>query len=246
MEINHEILSFNIDSAYFSVKVDEEMVTRYLKGVYRSNKPRFKENFTKFFRRQFKAREIEEFNYILDNIEFIWDFVEPFSYKEAFELTDARFKSIVFSSIDIRQMIDNLGAKRVKVEGIDLINKTWNPIKECFEDTPYTAIYELHYVSGEKLGIADDVLPVIKCWCTTTNEEHWMWVDSSFIENDSPLHAVASTCVIYKSMHGKINHIIRQGDVFLFEMSEDVMPSETEETMSLPMSEYFSLLKSQA
>ena len=64
--------------------------------------------------------------------------------------------------------------------------------------------------------------------------------------NDSPLEAIASTCVIYKSMYGKIKHIIRQGDVFLFEMTEDVTPSENEETMTLSMNEYFSLLKSQA
>lgn len=242
MEINHEILNFNTQTSYFSVKVEEDLLTRYLKGVYRGNKPRFIEKFINYYKKQFNAYRLEELNYLLDNMEFIWDHVEPFSYKEAFEIDDTTFKSLVFSSIDIREMINNLGAERVSVEGRELVNKVWNSQIKDFEMVPYSVIYELYNVSGEKLGVSEP-LSVIKCWCTTTNEEHWLWVEDGSL---SPLEAIASTCVIYKSMHGKIKHIIRQGDVFLFEMIEDVMPIEDEETMSIPANEYFSLLKSQA
>jgi hypothetical protein len=244
MVIQHELLSFNTSNCYFSVVADEKSLARYLKGAYRENKPRFREKFIKHFRTAFRAYEIEDFGYLLDNIDQAWDHVVPFSYKEAFEIDNNTFKSLVFSSIDIREMIYNLGATRIAVEGKELVNKTWNPIAKEFEMTPYTVVYELYHVNGKQLGIEDESrLPIVKCWCTTTNDEHWLWVDST---TQSPLEAIASTCVIYKSMHGKINHIIRQGDVFLFEMSEDVTPSDSEDTMTLPMNEYFSLLKSQA
>lgn len=247
MKIQHEVLSFDVNSCYFEISVDETLITKYLKGVYRENKPRFTDKFINHFKARFKAYGVEEFNDILINIENIWDQVSPFSYKEAFELENATFKSKVFSSINIREMIENLGSTRIKVEGKELINKVWNPYKNEFEEVPYSVIYELHHVNGEKLGIQNEAaLPVVKCWCTTTNEEHWLWVDANSFKNDSPLEAIASTCVIYKSMYGNIKHIIRQGDVFIFEMLSDVTPSESEETMSLPMEEYFSLLKSQA
>jgi len=247
MIINHDILNFNINLGYFDSNVDETLITKYLKGVYRNNKPRFKEKFINFFERKFKAYEVEELCCILKNMEYIWDIVSPFSYKEAFEIEDNSFKSKVFSSIDIREMIENLGVERVNVEGKELINKIWNPHKNEFDEVPYSVVYELYHVNGEKLGINDNSrLPIIKCWCTTTNEEHWLWVDGDSFENNSPLQAIASTCVIYKSMYGKIKHIIRQGDVFIFEMIEDVVPIESEETMKLSMNEYFSLLKSQA
>lgn len=247
MLIQHELLSFDTSKCYFNSNVDEQQIAKYLKGVYRENKPRFKSRFSDFFRAQFKAFDIEEHSYLIDNIEYAWDLVNPFTYKEAFQIANQDFRALVFSSINVREMIQELGVERVKTEGQELINKKWNPIREVFEEVPYTVVYELHHVNGEKLGLNQDVkLPVIKCWCTTTEEEHWLWVDNNSFKNNSPLEAISSTCVIYKSMHGKIKHIIRQGDVFLFEMSEDVTPTETEETMSLSMNEYFSLLKSQA
>jgi hypothetical protein len=247
MIITHDIINFNTEFCNFDCKQNEVNIAKLLKGTYRGNKPRFKEKFINYFEVNFRAYEIEEFIYLLENIEIAWDYVEPFTYKEAFEIEDNLFKSSVFSSIDIREMINNLGANKIKVEGIDLVNKSWNPYKNEFENIPYSVIYELYQVNGEKLGIRDSSrLSIVKCWCTTTDEEHWLWVDSNSFSNDSPLEAIASTCVIYKSMHGHIKHIIRQGDVFIFEMNEDITPSENEETMSLPMSEYFGLLKSQA
>lgn len=248
MVIEHEFLTFDTDKAYFTVQVDDVSITRYLKGVYRENKSRFNERFTKFFLSRLEAYELQEYNSIIQNIQYMWDYVSPFSYKEAFELGEAQFRALVFSSIDIREMINELGSERICVEGKELINKTWNPIKNEFENISYSVIYELHHVNGDKLGITSgEKLPVIKCWCTSTNEEHWLWVDNIFSDpSSSPLDAIASTCVIYKSMKGKINHIIRQGDVFLFEMNEDVVPSENEELLTLPMNEYFSLLKSQS
>lgn len=247
MVIQHELLSFNTSNSYFTMNVDEKELTKYLKGVYKENKPRFKSRFSDFFRAQFKAFNIEHCSYLIDNIEYSWDLVNPFTYKESFEIKNQNFRALVFSSINVRDMIKELGYKRVNTEGRELVNKTWNTYLHKFEEVPYSVIYELHHVNGEKLGLGEgSKLPVIKCWCTTTKEEHWLWVDNDSFENNSPLQAIASTCVIYKSMHDKIKHIIRQGDVFIFEMNEDVMPTETEETMALSMNEYFSLLKSQA
>jgi hypothetical protein len=229
------------------VNVDEQLIARFLKGAYNENKPRFKSRFVDFYKSYFKAIDKEYFSDIIDNIEYAWDLVKPFSYKEAFELQDRTFRALVFSSINVTEMVKELGTTRAKVEGKELINKTWNPYLQKFEEVPYTVIYELHYVNGEKLGLREGTkLPIVKCWCTTTNNEHWLWVTDESFKNDSPLEAIASTCVIYKSMYGKIKHIIRQGDVFLFEMTEDVTPSESEDTMTLSMNEYFSLLKSQA
>ena len=246
MIIKHDLLNFDVSNGYFEVKVDELLLVKYLKGAYRGNKPRFEERFINYFEKAFKAYDIEESLYLLDNMKYLWDLTTTFTYEEAFKVKNSTFKSIVFSSIDIREMIDNLGAVRIKTEGKDLINKVWNQYKQEFESTPYSVIYELYHVNGEKLGINNSTLPVVKCWCTTTNEEHWLWVDNDSFKNNSPLEAIASTCKIYKSMKNKIKHIIRQGDVFLFEMLEDVEPSENEEIINLPMEEYFRLLKSQA
>ena len=244
MIINHELLPFNTDTCYFGISVPEHLIAKYLKGAYGSNLPRFRKRFVDFFESCFKAHDLEYLTDIIKNIETLWHQVEPYSYKEAFEISNQEFRIKVFSSIDIVEMINELGSTRIKTEGKDLINKTWNQTLQKFEEKPYTVVYELHHVNGEKLGLSGQALPVIRCWCTTTDEEHWLWVNN--VKDNSPLEGIASTCVIYKSMLGKIKHIIRQGDVFLFEMAEECVPSEDDELMSLPMETYFGLLKSQA
>jgi len=246
MLITHDVLSFDTNKNYFEFNVDEKLLVKYLKGVYRNDKPRFINRFVNYFKAQFIAHKIEYCNYMIDNLVMLWDDFNSFTYKEAFELSDRNFKSKVFSSIDIREMIDNLGVTRINTEGKELINKVWNEQKGEFELVPYHVIYELHHVCGEKLGLEDKSLPVVKCWCTTTNEEHWLWVDNNNFDGKSPLDAIASTCIIYESMKNHIKHIIRQGDVFLFEMTEDIVPKENEKLIRLSKEKYFDLLKSQA
>ena len=148
--------------------------------------------------------------------------------------------------IDVPEMINNLGSERISTEGIDLVNKTYNIKTGEFEDVDMTQIYELHRVNGSKLGVNQDIY-AIKCWCTSTDQEHWLWTESRPSGNDVALKAIASTCMVYKPMLGKIKHIIRQGDVFLFEMTEKVVLNEDkDEVVPLDKDTYFKLLKSQS
>lgn len=246
MIFSNGILEFNTDTGYFDVLVDEVNLTKYLKLAYRNNRSRFEERFVNYFRNFFKAYDIDYYSYLLDNIDNLWDYVKGFSYEEAFKIENNAFRIKVFSAIDINEMIENLGSERIKTEGIETINKVWDEKNKQFKNIPLTLIYELHKVNGEKLGVEDAFLPAIKCWCTSTNKEHWLWVNSEELGDNSPLNGIASTCCIYKSMQGKIKHIIRHGDVFIFEMIEEVIPDENEEVISLGVEEYFKLLKSQS
>lgn len=245
MIIQHEHLNFGTGKAYFEFPVDETNITKFLKLIYKTREE-FQENFINYFKKYFHAYGIEYFNFILETIDNLWDNTKPFSYREAFEISDNNFRIKVFSHININEMIETLGTTRVKVEGKETINKVWDENKQEFVEVPLTLIYELHHVNGKELGIDSNKLPVIKCWCTSTNKEHWLWCNPENIKDNSPLSAVASTCCIYESMKGKIKHIIRHGDVFLFEMIEEVIPSDDERVIHLTAEEYFTLLKSQS
>lgn len=246
MKISHEFINFDTNNAYFEFPVDETQLTKYLKLAYKNNKPRFKDRFINYYKTAFKAYNYEYFNYLLDNMSELWDKIKEFSYEEAFQIKQNEFRIKVFSVINVEEMIENLGCERIKTEGKETVNKVWNETLEKFEEIPLTLVYELHHVNGEKLGIKDAILPIIKCWCTSTDNEHWLWVDPDKIVDNSPLSGIVSTCCIYKSMVGKIKHIIRHGDVFIFEMLEEVVPSENDEVISLSVEEYFKLLKSQS
>lgn len=218
---------------------------RLIKTQYRSNLPRIKARFLDKLSTWLQMNDIKNHKDITDFYEQRIKAVKEISYEEAFKLENATYRNEVFKVINISEMIENLGAKRIKTEGLELINKIVDTEKGEFRNVPLHQVYELHEVSGEKLGV-NELIYCLKCWCTSTNKEHWLWIDTKIGKSGNILEAIASTCVVYKSMINKIKHIIRQGDVFLFEMTEPMVIDESEELVSLKADTYFKLLKSQS
>jgi len=218
----------------------------YLKTKFNSNYDRFRGRWLDQVNIWLQMNRIENYEDIVEFYDKLWFEHEPFTYEEAFKIDDDEFRALVFSVINVPEMIRHLGTERIKVDGVELENKVYNPTTDKFEIQHLSQIYELHKVNGKALGLESQDIYALKCWCTSTDQEHWLWVDEEAGRQGDPLKAIAGTCKVYKSMLGKIRHIIRQGDVFLFEMLEDVTPSSNEEVVSLDKDTYFKLLKSQS
>lgn len=231
----------DINTYYLPNCISIEYMIKMLKTKYKSNFERFSERFLKIQKKWLLMNDIENVDDIINHFIDIWNNTKEYSYKEIFEIKNVNFRSLMFSNISISEMIKDLGSERIMVEGKDLINNTWNTLLNKFEEKELTQVYELHAINGTKLGLNEPVY-YIKCWCTSTDNEHWLALDKKV----NPLEGIASLCKYYKSMKGKIKHIIRQGDVFLFEMNEIVIPNENEEIINMEVNEYFSLLKSQS
>lgn len=214
---------------------------RYLITKNNSNFERFKARDLIEIQDWLQMNDIENWKDITDFYSNLFLQLKPYSYKEAFELSNTDFRALVFSVINVPEMIAELGSTRIKTEGIELKNKIFKNGKQEIDE--FTQIYELHKVDCTKLDL-DEPVYAIKCWCTSTNEEHWLWIDNNY--NNDPLAAIASTCKVYEPMIGNIKHIIRQGDVFLFEMENTVDIKENDKIVSLDKDTYFKLLKSQA
>lgn len=220
----------------------EESV-KYLKTLYRDNYERFESRFLKPSTQWLSMNEIRHYQSVIDTYIRLFHQYEPYTYKEAFNIKDRNLQIKVFAAINVVEMIENLGTERISVKGVQLINKVYDNYTKKFREEELHQIYELHQVNGKQLGVNTPIF-AIKCWCTSTNKEHWLWTDAN--KNSDVLELVANTCVVYKPMLGKIKHIIRQGDVFLFEMLENVVLSEKDEKVKLDAKTYFSLLKSQS
>lgn len=218
----------------------EESV-RYLKTLYNSNRDRYQARFLEPSRVWLSMNEVKNGEKIIDFYDKLFDNYKQYSYSEALSIKNSLFRGKVFSAIDVPQMIANLGSTRIAVEGVELENNLYDTIKGEFTKHKFTQIYELHKVNGEGLELTEDIY-AIKCWCTSTEEEHWLWTT----EEKDPLEAIANCCIVYKKMVGNIKHIIRQGDVFLFEMKNEIDISEDDETIPLSKDIYFSLLKAQS
>lgn len=226
-------LKFNVTTDKFD-NCEKIEALRYLKGIY-TNKARFESRYLKSFENSITLKGL--YTFMLEN----YDDIIPFTYKEAFELENQEFMALVFGSINIVEMIDNLGSKRLEVEGKRVSRKTYHKNGDFDKMVENDVIYETYEVSGDKLNLTHD-LYVVKCWCTSTNKEHYIWIEEQY--KNSPLEAIASTFRFHENIIPYIKELKRQGDVMLVEMTEDIEPSG--DIIPLTAEQYFSLLTAES
>lgn len=228
------------------VPCSNEEFLRYLKGIY-PNKEKFIDRYIKPLQektedlKQYDAKAHAEFQHFLNYLASDYNKVRKFSFKESFKIENKEFQALVFSSIDITTMIGELGAKRIKTDGIESNHKEYDIDGNFIGMKKYHNIYEVHEVSGKKLGLNEN-LYVVKCWCTSTNKEHWLWIKDDY--KDDPLSAIASTFIIHKNIIPHIKCLKRQGDLLLIEMNKYIKPEG--DLVSLTKEQYFGLLEAQS
>jgi hypothetical protein len=222
------------------VTIGKFLFLRFLKNKY-SNKPRFETNFIAEVKRAFDTKMPESLDALLSFFQENYDMVDPYSYKEAFECEWDFWRSIVFGSIRVSEMIKELGHERIAVAGQPVRHKQFSKSGEFLGYREYDVVFETHRVNGEKLGIRGNIYAV-KCWCTTTNNEHWLWINDEY-RND-PLEAIARTFFIHANLIPHIKELKRQGDILLVELNSDIEPRG--QIVSLNKDQYFNLLTAQS
>lgn len=232
-------ITIDIDNQSFINPISLVDGTKYIKGVL-TNKERFINRFVNPIKETSESTGWETDKFINDVID-MYDQVEPFTYVEAFKIEDQQFRATVFGSIDVTEMIETLGAKRIATDGKHVNQKVYSESGEFLGHHEFDNIYEVHEVSGEKLGLEEN-LYALKCWCTTTNKEHWLWIEDQY--KDSPLEAVASTFRIHENLIPHIKEIKRQGDILLVELNQEVEPQG--DIVPLTAEQYFGFLTAQS
>ena len=196
--------------------------------------------------------------YLLDLAEAV-KVAKPWSYQEVFAIENQDFQRFVWDSISIQDMMDNLDAVRINTEGIPVNHKTFDKEGNFLGFEKYDCIYEVYEADASKLIRTRDgedapvfggwrgsgKIYAVKCWCTTTNKAHYIWIESQY--KDDPLTAIASTFRIHENLIPHIKELKRQGDILLVEMkdgSENVEPEG--DIVPLTKEQYFGLLTAQS
>jgi len=234
-------ITFNVNTKEFEIGSIEEIV-KLFKHLH-PNKNDFKKNVVD------KIKSVEEIlnidlNDFCNNLLSLYDELNYYNISEAFMVKNDTLRFLIFSTMDIGEMISGLGFKRIAVDGKTTNQKRYDINGNYLETIEMSNIYEIYEVSGEKLGIDENVY-ALKCWCTTTEKEHWLWIDEEY-KND-PLSAVASTFRIHKNLIPYIKEIKRQGDILFVEMnenSENIKPDG--EIVPLTAEQYFKFLSAQS
>lgn len=217
--------------------IGNENALRLLKGIY-NNKERFIDRYLSFYEQIELLKPL--CNYFLEN----FDKAFPFSYKEAFAIDDENFRNMVFSTINISDLIKNLGATKIKSDGREVTRKCFDKYGNTLPNKSHHVIYETYAIDCTKLIRNTESLDrnytayVVKCWCTSTNKEHWIWIESTY--NDNPLEAIASTFRFHKNVIPHIKELKRQGDIMIVELHKEVSPKG--KIIPLTAEQYFNFL----
>lgn len=110
-----------------------------------------------------------------------WDGIEPVTVEESLQVANTEERRTYFDAIGIEKLFKGLKPKLLNRQVLKKSRTRWddelNEYTHEFED-----IYELYELEGTKIYGKDrwgnDPQPIfaVRCWCTTTNREYWLYV----------------------------------------------------------------------
>jgi hypothetical protein len=247
----HPNLEFDTAKNQFIIRLfsASDLVTkfdmiRFLKTKY-TNRERFVSGFIDpIFELLVDSQDNSELDVLRSMLEFFldeYDNVTAFTYQQAFAIRSEAFKAIIFGSIRVPEMIKALGHSRIATAGQAVKHKQYSKQGDFLGYREYDVVFETHVVNGKALGLRGNVYAV-KCWCTSTDNEHWLWIEDQY--KDDPLEAIARTFHIHENLVPFIKELKRQGDILLVELTEDIEPRGN--MVSLSKDQYFGLLTAQS
>jgi hypothetical protein len=184
-----------------------------------------------------------------------WDTIEPVTVEEALKVANTEERRTYFDAIGIEKLFKGLDPKLLDRQVLKKNRTRWddefNEYTHTFED-----VYELYQIDGKKLYDKDrwgnEPAPIfaVRCWCTTTNREYWLYVpreatlgDNWWHGNKEPepdaIRAIAWTVRVSITDPEKI---YRQGDIIVVKES----PTSVETNpYHLTKEQYLSLMTSE-
>jgi len=184
-----------------------------------------------------------------------WENIIPITVQEAFQEQNMERRRVMFDCIGVARLFQKLEPELLDRQTIGKKRTRWNEHNEPYEHD-FQDSYELYRISGQKLFVFEtfqrkpDAVYAVRCWCTTTGREYWIYVPeeiatgktrwSSAEEKPDAIRAIAWTIRLDLS-HPK--RIYRQGDIIIAEETED---SKTVAPYHLTKEQYLELMFSES
>ena len=191
-----------------------------------------------------------------------WNKIIPITVDEALKVANAEERRVYFDAIGIEKLFKGLEPTLLDKQVVDKKRTRWddelNEYDYNFED-----IYELYQIEGTKLydkdrwGNPPNPVFAVRCWCTTTNREYWLYVPreaalgsqwwTSDSEDNKPdaIRAIAWTVRI-DVPEENVEKIYRQGDIIVAKMKDKSKLTEsTFRPYHLSKEQYLSLMYSE-
>lgn len=221
-----------------NIKVDEDTALKYWKKVHK--------NFDDFFANVIANNAHPEMLELGEYVSEKWDSIPDVSVQQAFEEKNIEVRRLFFKAIGVSELFKELEPKLIDKQILEKEGVSWVDI----EEVPVTMRdeYELYEIQGSKLfpeeknewRVKNATIYAVRCWCSTTGREYWIYVPKSIGEQNDALEAIAWTVQLDIT---EPEYIYRQGDVVLAKhssISQECRPYH------LDKEQYVKLLKAES
>lgn len=172
-----------------------------------------------------------------DFVKEMWDDILPITVEEAFKIENIETRRNYFNCIGVETLFKQLNPKLLDRQVIKKKRARWDDTNTQYEHT-FEDVYELYEIPGDKLfpkNISDRNIsnPVfaVRCWCTTTNREYWIYVNHEaatgerwlrFDRSEENYDAIAAIAWTIRIDVKNPEKIYRQGDIIVVKHKENL------------------------
>jgi len=215
-------------------------------------KTKYETDFNDFVRNVTPHESLFDFR---DFVESVWKDIIPITVEEALKQGNTEDRRIYFDAIGVEKLFKYLNPTLKDRQVIKKKRTRWDDNNDPYE-YEFEDVYELYEMPGEKLyetdkwGRKPNPVHAVRCWCTTTNREYWIYI---------PIEAAAGTSwwnidnAKYDAIQAiawtiRINltnpeRIYRQGDIIVVKYGEDSV--ESADNYHLTKEQYLELMYSE-
>lgn len=192
-----------------------------------------------------------------------WNKVKPVTVEEALKVANTEERRTYFDCIGIEKIFKALEPNLLDKQTIKKKRTRWDDKFEEYTHE-FEDVYELYQIEGTKLyekdrwGNPPNPVYAIRCWCTTTNREYWLYVPREAALGDrwwyndehnktqpDAIRAIAWT-VRVDVPEENVEKIYRQGDIIVAKMKDSAKATETNfNPYHLSKEQYLSLMYSE-
>lgn len=187
-------------------------------------------------------------------VEECWDDIKPVTVQQALAIQNAEVRRVYFNCIGVEKLFKELEPVLRDRQVIKKKRMKWDDSNDSIE-YEFEDVYELYEIEGKKLFETDrwgsDPRPVyaVRCWCTTTNREYWLYVNDEAAcgetrwNNKKKYDAIQAIAWTIRIDVDNPERIYRQGDIIVAKIG----PKSTEMswTRHLKKEQYLELMYSE-
>jgi hypothetical protein len=224
-------------------------------------KTKYQDDIRDFFKEVIIHEQLEDFGLFVEEC---WDRIKPMTVEEALAVANTEERRVYFDAIGIEKLFKSLDPVLLDKQVIDKKRTRWDDDHKEYTHT-FEDVYELYQIEGTKLfeldrwGNPAPTIYAVRCWCTTTNREYWLyvpreaalgnrwWMNSDKEDEDNKpdaIRAIAWTVRI-DVPEENVDKIYRQGDIIVVKLKDRSNPKTSTFNYHLTKEKYLELMYSE-